>query len=78
MGADWASKRYSARNAVSFSTLSTSDLDLLVRPRSRKSFAPIDLALDLSRLLGRHVDGVSERSLHWLVEPQVVAEAVPL
>ena len=56
----------------------SSDLDILVRPKSRKAFAPIDLALDLTKLLGRHVDVVSENSLHWLVQPQVISEAVPL
>jgi uncharacterized protein len=56
----------------------TSDVDLLVRPVSREAFKPVDLALELSRLLGRHADVVPEGSLHWLVEPQVVAEAIPL
>lgn len=56
----------------------SSDLDVLVQPVSAGAFRPIDLALDLSRLLGRRVDVVAEKSLHWLVEPQVVAEAVPL
>jgi predicted nucleotidyltransferase len=56
----------------------TSDVDILVRPKSRKGFMAIDLALNLSQLLGRRVDVISESSLHWLIEPQVIAEAVPL
>lgn len=55
-----------------------SDIDVLVRPISIRLYSPVDLALALSRLLGRHADVVSEGSLHWLVEPQVVAEAVPV
>jgi predicted nucleotidyltransferase len=31
-----------------------------------------------SRLLGRPVDVVTEPSLHWLIRPEVVAEAVAL
>ncbi|HEV2166137.1 MAG TPA: nucleotidyltransferase domain-containing protein [Thermoplasmata archaeon] len=56
----------------------TSDVDLLVRPVSRSAFRPIDLAVQLTRLLGRHADVVPEGSLHWLIEPQVIAEALPL
>jgi predicted nucleotidyltransferase len=54
----------------------TSDIDVLVRPTSRSSYRPIDLALGLSQLLGRRVDLVSEGSLHWLIEPQILVEAV--
>lgn len=63
-----------ARRAAS----SESDVDLLVRPISGRRFSQIDLGLELSRLLGRRADVVAERALHWLVEPQVLAEAVPL
>jgi len=59
-----------------------SDLDLLVdfdylRP-TKSTLRSIDLALELEKLLGRHVDVVTEESLHWFVQPQVIAEAVPL
>lgn len=54
-----------------------SDLDLLVTP-SRRRFDPISLRLALQDLLGRKVDVVSEQALHWFVQPQVIAEAVPL
>lgn len=55
-----------------------SDVDILVRPRSARDYSPVDLSIALSRLLDRHADIVAEGSLHWLLEPQVVAEAVPL
>ena len=54
-----------------------SDIDILVSPLGRQ-YDPISLALALKKLLGREVDLVSEESLHWLVQPQVIAEAVPL
>jgi uncharacterized protein len=59
-----------------------SDVDLLIdfdrTARTRSSLRSIDLALELERLLSRHVDIVTESSLHWYIQPQVVAEAVPL
>lgn len=36
------------------------------------------LELGLERLLGRHVDVVPDESLHWLLRPQVLFEAVSL
>ncbi|MGB6501081.1 MAG: nucleotidyltransferase family protein [Thermoplasmata archaeon] len=67
-----------ARNAAS----SRSDIDLLVdfdqSKRSKSALRSIDLALELEKLLGRHVDLVTESSLHWFIQPQVVVEAVPL
>ncbi len=54
-----------------------SDLDLLVSPLGRR-FDPLALRRELRKLIGRDVDVVSEQSLHWLVQPQVIAEAVPL
>lgn len=57
---------------------SASDVDILVRPISRRAFRPIDLAMQLTRLLGRHADVVTEGALHWLIEPQMLAEAVTL
>jgi predicted nucleotidyltransferase len=36
------------------------------------------MAQDLSNLVGRRVEVATEQSLHWLVQPQVVVEAVPL
>jgi uncharacterized protein len=54
-----------------------SDVDLLVSARGRQ-FDPISLRIELRKLLGRDVDVVSERDLHWFVQPQVIAEAIPL
>jgi uncharacterized protein len=59
-----------------------SDVDFLVDfdrdRRTRSTLRTIDLADELGELLGRHVDVATEDSLHWFVQPQVVAEAVPL
>lgn len=59
-----------------------SDVDLLVEfDRSRKSVTALrslDLAAELERLLGRRVNVATEGSLHWFIQPQVIAEAVPL
>jgi predicted nucleotidyltransferase len=56
----------------------TSDLDLLVDPIPGRTFRKVDLAIRLGRVLGRRVDVVAERELFWLVQPQAVAEAIPL
>jgi predicted nucleotidyltransferase len=77
-------RRYGATNVRVFGSVARSeatvdsDIDLLVDPIREGEFRPIDLALALTRALGRRVDLVRERSLVWLVQPQVVAEAVPL
>lgn len=67
-----------ARQAAS----ANSDVDLLVEfdrsQRARSALRSIDLAAELESLLGRRVDVATETSLHWLVQPQVVVEAVPL
>jgi uncharacterized protein len=56
-----------------------SDVDLLVRPESKTSpWFPAGLVLDLEALLGRKVDVVTERGLHWYIRDRVLAEAVPL
>jgi uncharacterized protein len=76
-------RRYGARNVRIFGSVArseattSSDIDLLVDP-VRSRFDPVRLGLRLDELLRRHVDVVSERSLHWFIQPQVVAEAVPL
>ena len=54
-----------------------SDIDILVDPVQRR-FDPIRLSIHLEHLLHQKVDLVSEGSLYWLVQPQVIAEAVPL
>ncbi len=54
-----------------------SDVDILVTSSGRR-YDPISLTIELEKLLGRRVDVVSESSLHWFIQPQVIAEAVPL
>ncbi len=76
-------EKYGARNVRVFGSVArreatkTSDVDILVDP-IRSNYDPVSLSLHLRRVLGRDVDVVSERSLHWFVQPQVVAEAIPL
>lgn len=76
-------RRYGAREVRIFGSVArheatlASDVDLLVDPCGPR-FDPIGLAMELRRLLGRRVDVVSEGSLHWYVQPQVIAEAIPL
>jgi uncharacterized protein len=76
-------RQYGAFNVRVFGSVArheatpTSDVDLMVDAATR-GYRPIDLGLALRKLLGRSVDLVEERSLHWLIQPRVVAEAVPL
>jgi hypothetical protein len=76
-------RKYGATNVRIFGSVARkqaterSDIDILVDP-ARRRFDPIRLAIRLERLLNRKVDVVSEDSLYWLVQPQVIAEAVPL
>ena len=76
-------KRFGAREVRIFGSVArreatlASDLDLLVTP-VRDRFDPISLRIELRALLGRNVDLVTEQSLHWFVQPQVITEAVPL
>ncbi len=81
-------RRYHAQEIRVFGSLARgeatpeSDVDFLAdfdRSRKTKStLRAVDFALELEELLGRHVDVATEESLHWFVQPQVVAEAVPL
>ena len=81
-------RRYRAREIRVFGSLARraatpdSDVDFLVDfDRSRKTRSTVrsvDLALELEALLSRRVDVVTESSLHWFLQPQVVTEAVPL
>jgi uncharacterized protein len=54
----------------------SSDVDFLVdfRGAPRRS----ELRGELENLLGRRVDVMTESSLHWFVQPQIVTEAIPL
>jgi uncharacterized protein len=77
-------RRFGATNPRVFGSVArreatpTSDVDILVDVPEESRFRPIDLSLALRRTLGRPVDLVVERDLFWLVQPAVVAEAVPL
>ena len=56
-----------------------SDVDLLVDREGDPSLLDrAALATELEAILGRPVDVVPEDSLHWLVRPQVLFEAVAL
>jgi predicted nucleotidyltransferase len=56
-----------------------SDVDLVVRWKRPVSLLDhAGLRLDIEKVLGRPVDLVNEGGLHWAIQPQVEAEAVPL
>lgn len=56
-----------------------SDVDLLVDVGpNRTPFFPGGLIADLQDLLGRRVEVVTERGLHWFLRDRVLREAVPL
>jgi predicted nucleotidyltransferase len=78
-------RRYGAREVRVFGSVrrgqatAASDLDLLVRfRRGADLFDQMRLERELSRLLGRDVDVVTEAGLHPLVRPQALFEAIPL
>ena len=56
-----------------------SDIDLLVDVGPKHTpFFPGGLLADLEDLLGRKVDIVTEKGLHWYIRDRVLKEAVPL
>ena len=56
-----------------------SDVDFLVDVAPHhSSFFPAGLMVDLSDLLGRPVDVVTERALHWYIKDRILKEARPL
>ena len=76
---------HGARNVRVFGSAATgearpdSDLDLLVEFEPERSLLDhVALAQDLEDLLGRKVDVVTERSLHWYIRDRVIQQAVPL
>lgn len=78
-------RRYGARSVRVFGSVRRgqatrqSDLDLLVSFRKGADlFDQLRLERELSHLLGRKVDVVTELGLHPLVRPQVLLEAIPL
>jgi predicted nucleotidyltransferase len=56
-----------------------SDIDLLVTLNPGTSLLDhIALIQDLEDLLGRKVDVVSDRAVHWYIRDRIMAEAQPL
>ena len=56
-----------------------SDIDFLVEMEPERSLFDVGgLLMDLQQLLGREVDVVTEKSLHWYIRERVLAEAKPL
>ena len=75
--------KYGARNVRIFGSVARgeagadSDLDLLVELEAGRSLLDhVALIQDLEDLLGRKVDVVTERALHWYIRDRVLAEAV--
>lgn len=78
-------QRYGARNLRIFGSVARgedtveSDVDLLVEWQDWVSLSDwAGLQQDLENLLGRRVDIVSEKTLHWYIRDKVLAEAKPL
>ena len=78
-------RKHGARNVRIFGSVARgdagpdSDVDILVELEPGRSLLDhAGLMLDLQDLLGREVDVVSERALHWYIRDRVLAEAVPL
>ncbi len=78
-------QQYGARNVRLFGSLArgqdneASDIDLLVNFEPDRSLLDhVALMQDLEDLLGRKVDIVSEKALHWYVRDRVLKEAKPL
>lgn len=58
---------------------SKSDIDLLVEMEPNRSLIDhIALWQDLEDLLGRKVDVVNEKALHWYIRDRVLKEAKPI
>lgn len=56
-----------------------SDIDFLVDMEPGRSLLDMGgLLVDLREFLGRNVDVVTEKSLHWYIRDRVLEEAVPL
>jgi len=76
---------YGARNVRVFGSVArgeagpASDIDILVDFEAGRSLLDhVALLQDLEDLLGRKVDIVSERALHWYIRDRVKEEAVPV
>jgi len=76
------SARHGARNIRIFGSVlrgeerPDSDVDILVELEKGRSLLDISgLTLDLQQLLGRKVDVLTEKSLHWYIRDRIVKEA---
>ena len=77
--------RHGARNVRLFGSVARgearpdSDIDVLVDfDPGRNLLDRVGLIQDLEDLLGRKVDVVTERALHWYIRAQVIEQARPL
>jgi len=58
---------------------SDSDVDFLVELEEGRSLMDLGgLLMDLQELLGRKVDIVTEKGLHWYIKEQILREAKPI
>ncbi len=56
-----------------------SDIDLLVDLHKGRSLMDLGgMVFDLQQLLGRNVDIVTEKGLHWYIKEEILKEAEPL
>lgn len=79
------SELHGARNVRVFGSVArdeagpASDIDFLVDLEQGRSLLDLGgLLVDLERLLGRRVDIVTERGLHWYLRDTIIKEARPL
>jgi predicted nucleotidyltransferase len=80
-----AAARHDARNVRIFGSVARgeagpeSDVDVLVDLEPGRSLFDLGgFLMDLQDLLGRKVDVVTEKGLHWNIRDRVLKEAVPL
>ena len=56
-----------------------SDIDILIElDKGRTLLDLAGLSIDLQNLLGRKVDVVTEKSLHWYIREKIISEAKPI
>ena len=77
--------RYGARKVRVFGSIvrgearPDSDVDFLVDLEEGRSLMDLGgLLMDLQKLLGRNVDIVTEKGLHWYIKDQILREARPI
>jgi len=77
--------RYGARKVRVFGSVirgedrPDSDVDFLVELEEGRSLMDLGgLLMDLQSLLGRNVDIVTEKGLHWYIKDRVMGEARPI